>query len=84
MKWVFLRRHNDKQVHIAILRRLAIGVGAEEDHLLRVELFDNLPGDSSYPFKDCGRDNRALLAFEIRFRLHIDYSSLSARHSALI
>src|SRR5439155_13632167 len=60
MKWVFLRQHNDKQVHIAILRRLAIGVGTEEDHLLWVKLLDNLSSHSSYPFKDCGRDSHVL------------------------
>ena len=36
------RRHDDHQINVALLVRSAVGVGAEQDDLLRLEPFGNL------------------------------------------
>jgi hypothetical protein len=39
-----VRRHDDQQIDVALRVRLAVGIGAEQDDLVRVEPFGNLPG----------------------------------------
>jgi hypothetical protein len=39
-----VRRHDDQQIDVALRVRLAVGIGAEQDDLVRVESFGNLPG----------------------------------------
>lgn len=36
------RRHDDEQIHVAVLVRLAVGVRAEQDDLVRMEAFRDL------------------------------------------
>lgn len=40
-------RHDDQNVHIAVGVRLAVGVRAEEDNLLRLEFFGDLAGKAA-------------------------------------
>ncbi len=46
-------RHDDKQVHVAVLMRRAVGVGAEQDDLIGMKLLGDGPGIAAdHPHRD--------------------------------
>ena len=48
-------RHDDKDIHVAIGVRRAVGMGSEQDYLVRLKDFGDLPGESAnQPHGDIG------------------------------